>query len=295
MKTATKKRVITIIALSILICMCYVAISGSVYADQSNRDKFYNSYTLTGNGADDIVSVALAQSGRDYIDSLGYDDKQGVSAEFVYDCAVLAGQEQAFHYFSSGLDERSLANSFEMSGTAEVPTPQKGDIVIALGNSRSDVDYAGIMYNDFTFLAIRVPNLSEVEKYSVAFVFLPDPSRYSNYIFKYYRPNYQNSPPLPGPLAVKGKTIKVNYSKLKKKSQSFKVSRALSISGYKDGLTFKKLKGNKKITINKKTGKVTVKRYLKKKTYKVKVKITAKGADGAAPETVTATFKVRVR
>ena len=295
MKTATKKRVITIIALSILICMCYVAISGSVYADQSNRDKFYKFYTLTGNGADDIVGVALAQSGSDYIDSLGYGDKQGVSAEFVYDCAVLAGQKQAFHYFGPGLDERSLVHSFEMSGTAEVTTPQKGDIVIALGESRSDVDYAGIMYDDHTFLAIRVPNLPEVETYSVAFVDLHDPSIYDNYTVKYYRPNYQNSPPLPGPLAVKGKTIKVNYSKLKKKSQSYKVSKALSISGYKDGLTFKKLKGNKKITINKKTGKVTVKRYLKKKTYKVKVKITAKGADGAAPKTATATFKVRVR
>ena len=61
----------------------------------------------------------------------------------------------------------------------------------------------------------------------------------------YYRPNYKNNPPAAaGPLTVKGKTINVSYSKLRKKSQVFKVSKALTISGYEDGLTYEKIKGS---------------------------------------------------
>ena len=41
--------------------------------------------------------------------------------------------------------------------------------------------------------------------------------------------------------------------------------------------TYVKVSGNKKIKINKKTGKITVKKGLKKGTYKVKVKIKAAG------------------
>ena len=61
-------------------------------------------------------------------------------------------------------------------------------------------------------------------------------------------------------------------------------------------LTYKKVKGNKKITINKKTGKVTVKKGLKKGTYKVKVKIKAKGnANYKASAFKTVTFKIKVK
>ncbi len=44
----------------------------------------------------------------------------------------------------------------------------------------------------------------------------------------------------------------------------------LKIKNAKDKLAFKKLKGSKGIRINKKNGKVTLKKGLKKGTYKVK-------------------------
>ncbi len=57
----------------------------------------------------------------------------------------------------------------------------------------------------------------------------------------------------------------------------------------------KKSGGNKKITINKTTGKVTVKKKLKKGTYKIKVKVTAAGNSNYKTLTRTVTFKLKVK
>ena len=98
-------------------------------------------------------------------------------------------------------------------------------------------------------------------------------------------------------LKASGKTATVKFSKLKKKSQTLKTSKVLKFASKGEGkLTYKRAKGNKKITINKTTGKVTVKKGLKKGTYTVKVKIQAAGDDHhdkSAWKTVT--FKVKVK
>ena len=99
------------------------------------------------------------------------------------------------------------------------------------------------------------------------------------------------------PLKVKAKTVKVKFSKLKKKSQKLKVGKVVKFTKKGQGtLTYKKVKGNKKITINKKTGKVTIKKSLKKGTYKVKMKIKAKGnSNYKASAFKTITFKIKVK
>ena len=98
-------------------------------------------------------------------------------------------------------------------------------------------------------------------------------------------------------MKVSGKTAKVKYSKLKKKSQTLAVSKVIKFSKKGQGTkAYKKVKGNKKITINKKNGKVTVKKGLKKGTYKVKVKVKAAGNatyGASAWKTVTITIKVK--
>ena len=58
---------------------------------------------------------------------------------------------------------------------------------------------------------------------------------------------------------------------------------------------YAKASGNKMITINKKTGKVTVKKGLKKGTYKVKVKVTAKGNATHKKAAKAVTFKVIIK
>lgn len=60
--------------------------------------------------------------------------------------------------------------------------------------------------------------------------------------------------------------------------------------------TYVKKSGSKMITINKKNGKVTVKKGLKKGTYKVKVKVKAKGnANYKASAWKAVTLKILVK
>ena len=99
------------------------------------------------------------------------------------------------------------------------------------------------------------------------------------------------------PLAIKAKTAKVKYSAVKKKAQTLAVSKVIKFSKKGQGtLTYAKSSGNKKIAINKKTGKVTVKKGLKKGTYKVNVKVKAAGnANYSASAYKTVTFKIKVK
>jgi endo-1,4-beta-xylanase len=96
-------------------------------------------------------------------------------------------------------------------------------------------------------------------------------------------------------LSVKGKTVTVKYSKLKKSNQSVSKDKALTVSKAQGKVTYSKTSGNKKITINKTSGKITVKKGLKKGTYKVKIKVSAAGNSTykALSKTVTVTIKVK--
>ena len=106
------------------------------------------------------------------------------------------------------------------------------------------------------------------------------------------------------PLAVKAKTAKVKYSKLKKKAQKLPVTRVIKFTKRGQGTmkyTLSTAKKGKKsfkkyFKINKKTGKVTVKKGLKKGTYKVKVKVRAAGNSTYKPSAVkTVTFTIKVK
>ena len=92
-------------------------------------------------------------------------------------------------------------------------------------------------------------------------------------------------------MKVKTKTVK---AKAKKKT-TIKKSKAFKIKDAKGKVTFKKVKGNKKIKINKK-GKITVKKGLKKgKTYKLKVKVYANGDLTYASAYKTVTVKIKIK
>ena len=96
------------------------------------------------------------------------------------------------------------------------------------------------------------------------------------------------------PLKAKGKTVKVKYVKLKNKNQTVAQKKAFSIRKAQGKVTYKKSSGNKKITVAK-NGKITVKKGLKKGTYKVKVKVTAAGNANykSSTKAVTVTIKVK--
>ena len=103
-------------------------------------------------------------------------------------------------------------------------------------------------------------------------------------------------------------TVTASY-KITKASQSLKVTtktvnakkakkttaKALTVKGAKTTVTYKKTSGKSKITVNAKTGKITVKKGLKKGTYKVKVKVSAKATSNYKADSKTVTIKVKVK
>ena len=120
------------------------------------------------------------------------------------------------------------------------------------------------------------------------------------------------------PLKVKGKTVKVKYSKLKKKNQSIKGAKAIAVTDPRGKVSYKKVsvtyakagsvnmskkalkkykkKAPKKIKIDPDTGRITVKKGLKKGTYRVTVQVRASGNAGYEPSAQkTATVKIKVK
>ena len=98
------------------------------------------------------------------------------------------------------------------------------------------------------------------------------------------------------PLSVEGKTATVKYSKLKNKNQTLRAANVIKfVKAGQGALTYAKVSGNKGITINKKIGKVTVNKGLKKGTYKVKATVKAAGNNKyKASLAKNVTFKVKV-
>ena len=110
--------------------------------------------------------------------------------------------------------------------------------------------------------------------------------------------------PVPNTLfSVKPKTAKVKYKKLKKKKQIVARSRVLTVSNAKGNLKYslvkvkrgKSKKYKKYFKINSKTGTVTVKKKLRKGTYKITCKVTDSGNTAYKSATKTVTFKIKVK
>ncbi len=95
-------------------------------------------------------------------------------------------------------------------------------------------------------------------------------------------------------LTASGKTVKLKAKKLKKKVLKIKAAKAVKIANAQGAVTYKLAKKNKKFTVAK-NGKITVKKGLKKGTYKVKIKVTAAGNEAYAPVTKTVTVKIKVK
>lgn len=96
------------------------------------------------------------------------------------------------------------------------------------------------------------------------------------------------------PMTVKATDVKVSYKKLKKSKQTVKV---LVVKKAQGTVSYAKIsKGSSsKLTVDKKTGKVTVKKGTKKGTYKINIKITAKGNSKYFAGTKTVSAKIKVK
>ncbi len=152
-------------------------------ATQSRDHNFSKSYFLNGNPADDMLSVAQAQIGKTKSD-LGY--TEAWCADFVADCAKLAGQ-------SSAIPENgkvsSLRDSVENAGGKEVTSRQKGDLIFYYCSACNAYVHVGIVLDStYTIEGNYSRKVTKVSGY------YSDEYKHStsNYIQKtYVRPAYQ--------------------------------------------------------------------------------------------------------
>lgn len=112
----------------------------------------------------------------------------------------------------------------------------------------------------------------------------------------YFQPQIDN------PMTVKSKTAKLKYKKLKKKAQTVANSKVMTVRNAQGSLNYslvsvkrgKSKKYKKYFKINATTGNVTVKKKLKKGTYKITCKVTS-GGEKYKSVTKTVTFKIKVK
>ena len=101
-------------------------------------------------------------------------------------------------------------------------------------------------------------------------------------------------------IIAKGSKIKIKASKIKKKKQTVRLSKFLTITNAKGELKYKLTKVNKKkykkyFKVNAANGNITIKKGLKKGTYKLYINITDTGDDiyQVSTKPVTLTIKVK--
>lgn len=96
-------------------------------------------------------------------------------------------------------------------------------------------------------------------------------------------------------LKVRAKSPVVKRARLDVGKWRIARGKALAISGKKGALTYKKVKGSKRLFIGKKTGKITVRKNTPCGIYKIKVRVRAAGNANYKAATRTVVVKVRVK
>ena len=94
------------------------------------------------------------------------------------------------------------------------------------------------------------------------------------------------------PIKVTVKTKTVKAKKLKKGKVSVK---AITIKKAKGEVKYSKVSGSKKLTVNKTTGKIKIKKGTQKGNYTIKVRVTAKGNNKYKSKTIIKKVKIKVK
>ena len=94
------------------------------------------------------------------------------------------------------------------------------------------------------------------------------------------------------PMNVTAKNKKIKYKKVKNKKQ---VITPITVSKAQGTLSYTKVSDSKRIKVNKKTGKITVKKKTKKGTYKINIKVNAAGNNNYKSIDKNVTIKIKVK
>lgn len=130
-----------IIAMIVCILTCFNFNGTNIFATQSMTDHFSTNYVLTGDAAEDLVAVAMAQKDRT-TSQMGYTEDW--CGNFVSDCANLAGISNLIP--ANGLAS-GLYTAVKRTGGLDVTTPQRGDLVFYNCKECGRIKHVGIMVN----------------------------------------------------------------------------------------------------------------------------------------------------
>ena len=200
---------------SILILVLILIFPLNVSATQSRTGNFNKSFTLSGNQANDICSVALAQYQRTGA-MFGY--TEGWCADFVSDCAILAGASSAIPA-SGGVSY--LKQNILNAGGHVVSTPQVGDIAFMDWGGGGNYYHVEIVYavSGSTVSTIGGNSGRNTSSNSTSEVWKHGPYAVNHKYFTcFVRPNYASEPNSKDPLSISNVRVSdVN-------SNSYKVS-----------------------------------------------------------------------
>lgn len=155
----------------------------------SETDNFAQGYTLTGDGAADMVAIAMAQEGRTGSD-FGYDDQW--CAYFVSDCARIAGETGAIP--AHGTCTYLYQNILNAGGTVTTNDPRPGDICFINWSGGSRMSHVEIVYRVEDGMVYTIGGNSGSEKhYLTRCVKRHDPIE-EVCILAIVRPNYGAEP-----------------------------------------------------------------------------------------------------
>ena len=132
MKTRAKKILKNVVSAIIILCMISQSVV-TAFATQNRTGNFSKSYSLSGNGATDIVRVAAAQLGRTG-SQLGYSEQW--CADFVSDCAILANQSAAIP--AAGYCPTLRQNIINAGGQYVSKANAKAGDIVFYGNNGAD-------------------------------------------------------------------------------------------------------------------------------------------------------------
>ena len=175
----------------ILILILLLIFPANVSATQSRTGNFNKSFTLTGNQANDICSVALAQYQRTGA-MFGY--TEGWCADFVSDCAILAGASSAIPA-TGGVPY--LKQNILNAGGKVVSTPQVGDIAFMDWGGGGNYYHVEIVYAVSGSMVYTIGGNSgrDTSSDSTSEVWKHGPYAANHKFFTcFVRPNYKNTP-----------------------------------------------------------------------------------------------------
>ena len=135
------KKIYKQIGMLVLAICLILSIAPSVAARQCRTQNFESGYELTGYGPEDMLAIAFAQLGKTGT-QMGYSEEW--CADFVSDCAILAGQGDAIpaYAYCYGLYDAILS----AGGTKTTSSPKPGDICFINWDGGTRFQHVEIVY-----------------------------------------------------------------------------------------------------------------------------------------------------